>query len=59
MEKSDFTYNNERIHFTISIGLSFYNGEKVEEYIGKTDNALYQAKENGRNQIAIFNSFLG
>ncbi|MEI4771993.1 GGDEF domain-containing protein [Psychrobacillus sp. FJAT-51614] len=53
IEKSDFTYNNERIHLTISIGVSFYNGEKVEEFIKKTDNALYKAKENGRNQIAI------
>jgi len=55
IEKNDFTYNNERIHFTISIGVSFYSGEKVEEFIQKTDNALYNAKENGRNQIAIFN----
>jgi diguanylate cyclase (GGDEF)-like protein len=53
IEKSDFTYNNERIHFTISIGVSSYNGEELEEFIEKTDNALYKAKENGRNQIAF------
>ncbi|MEC5424717.1 GGDEF domain-containing protein [Virgibacillus sp. C22-A2] len=55
IEKSGFTYNNERIYFTISIGVSSYNGEEIEEFIEKTDTALYKAKENGRNQIAIFN----
>ncbi|MGJ9460005.1 GGDEF domain-containing protein [Oceanobacillus sp. CF4.6] len=40
IEKSDFTYNNERIHFTISIGVSSYSGEEVETFIEKTDNAL-------------------
>lgn len=55
IEKSEFIYKNKRIHFTISIGVSFYNGETVEEFIEKSDNALYKAKENGRNQIAIVN----
>ena len=53
VEKSEFIYKNERIHFTISIGLSFYSGDNVEEFIEKSDNSLYKAKENGRNQIAI------
>lgn len=55
IERSGFTYKNERIHLTISIGVSVYSGEKVEEFIEKTDNALYKAKGNGRNQIAIIN----
>jgi diguanylate cyclase (GGDEF)-like protein len=53
VEKSEFIYKNERIHLTISIGVSLYNGDTAEEFIGKSDNALYKAKENGRNQIAI------
>lgn len=53
VEKSEFIYQNERIHFTISIGVSVYSGENVEEFIEKSDNALYKAKENGRNQVAI------
>ncbi|MFS0575413.1 GGDEF domain-containing protein [Sporosarcina sp. 179-K 3D1 HS] len=53
VEKSEFIYKNERIHFTISIGVSFYNGGTVEEFIERSDIALYKAKENGRNQIAI------
>ncbi|SDN26243.1 two-component system, cell cycle response regulator [Psychrobacillus sp. OK028] len=53
VEKSEFIYKNERINFTISIGVSFYNGDSEEELITKSDNALYKAKEEGRNQIAI------
>ncbi|MEK5215998.1 GGDEF domain-containing protein [Psychrobacillus sp. FSL H8-0487] len=53
VEKSEFFYKNERIHFTISVGVSFFNGDTAEEFIKKSDNALYKAKENGRNQIAI------
>ena len=55
VEKSEFIYKNERIHFTISIGVSFYNGDTAEEFIEQADNALYKAKEDGRNQIAIIN----
>lgn len=53
VEKSEFIYKNERIHFTISIGVSFYSGDTVEALIERSDSALYKAKENGRNQIAI------
>ncbi|MDV6377064.1 GGDEF domain-containing protein [Sporosarcina sp. GW1-11] len=53
VEQSDYTYNNEQIHFTISIGLSSYNGEQVEQFIEKSDHALYQAKKNGRNQVVV------
>ena len=53
VEKSEFIHKKERIHFTISIGVSFYNGDTAEEIIEKADNALYKAKEDGRNQIAI------
>jgi diguanylate cyclase (GGDEF)-like protein len=53
VEKSEFIYKNEHIHLTISIGVSIYNGDTAEEFIGKSDNVLYKAKENGRNQIAI------
>lgn len=37
---------------TTSIGVSEYkNGESVEEFIGRTDKALYEAKETGRNKV--------
>ncbi|RUL48206.1 MULTISPECIES: GGDEF domain-containing protein [Lysinibacillus] len=54
VEESSFTYKQEVIQFTISIGLSQYHGEAIEDFINKADKALYQAKENGRNNIVVF-----
>ncbi|MGE8204679.1 GGDEF domain-containing protein [Heyndrickxia sp. NPDC080065] len=54
VEQSYFTYKNEHIHITISIGVALYDGGKLEEFIEKADQALYRAKENGRNQVVSF-----
>ena len=42
------------LKITVSVGVSSYiPGEKaVEELIGRTDSALYEAKQNGRNRVA-------
>lgn len=44
----------ERIaRITISVGVAgFISGETPEDVIGRSDNALYSAKNNGRNQVA-------
>lgn len=39
---------------TISIGVAAYNGEDYEKTIGNADTALYQAKNNGRNQVVMY-----
>ena len=38
---------------TISLGISSYDGadETAQDIIKRADNALYKAKENGRNQV--------
>jgi diguanylate cyclase (GGDEF)-like protein len=38
---------------TVSVGLAVYpdNGGTTEELVQRADNALYQAKNNGRNQV--------
>ena len=38
---------------TISLGIASYNGEEetAQDIIKRADNALYKAKENGRNQV--------
>lgn len=49
--------NQHAIQVTLSIGvvdLSKGKHESLEEAIGKADIALYQAKENGRNQVRRF-----
>ncbi len=43
-------------HIKLSIGLAEYKtGEKIDDLIGRTDKALYSAKENGRDQVVISN----
>lgn len=49
------TFNG--IAVTISIGIAFYSGEEEEvtreELIGAADQALYRAKDNGRNRVEL------
>lgn len=43
--------------FTVSIGVHSgipLDGEKIEDYIDKSDKAMYIAKVNGRNQIRVY-----
>lgn len=46
--------NGETLHVTISLGVSTLplHGRTKEELFEKADIALYQAKRNGRNQVA-------
>ena len=45
--------NNEEVKITISLGVSTFpeNGETPQKLIEYADQALYSAKENGRNQV--------
>jgi diguanylate cyclase (GGDEF)-like protein len=42
---------------TVSLGVATYpnDAEVVEELVEKADSALYRAKNNGRNQVAVYN----
>ena len=52
IETLDLNYYDKNIHITVSIGACQYNKnmKKKEELIEKTDSALYQAKNSGRNK---------
>lgn len=39
---------------TVSVGISVYDGIDIENSIDHADNALYYAKENGRNQTILY-----
>ena len=41
-------------HITVSIGVAVHDaGENIETTIRRADEALYQAKETGRNRVAM------
>lgn len=54
LEKSQTVYNNQAIFVTASIGLSEIVGQDIsfEAALSRADQALYQAKNAGRNQVA-------
>ena len=45
------------VSVTVSIGLTKINNQdkNIEQALSRADKALYQAKDNGRNTISIFN----
>ncbi len=58
IEDSYFSYNNQEIQVTISFGVNhaISDGMKLEKAVSLADNALYYAKENGRNQIVFYDN---
>lgn len=46
----------DEVRFTVSIGISSYEvSDNIDTLIKTADEALYKAKENGRNRVEIFN----
>jgi diguanylate cyclase (GGDEF)-like protein len=43
----------ESIHLTVSIGISMTLADTLDVMINKSDEALYKAKQNGRNQVIL------
>jgi len=52
-------FEEKPIRFSVSIGICIHSGDhdtSLHEVLQNADKALYQAKENGRNQVSIFSS---
>jgi diguanylate cyclase (GGDEF)-like protein len=55
VENTKFIYKGIRIFVTISIGVTEYTeGQDLEKFLEKADQALYQAKEMGRNKVVLY-----
>jgi diguanylate cyclase (GGDEF)-like protein len=54
ISKLPFKFKGQNVNVTVSIGLtSFQSGEDIATVFERADEALYQAKEAGRNQVCI------
>lgn len=55
IEKNQFKAYDELLKMTISIGISTFpdDGTDIETLIDRADQALYKAKEEGRNRVII------
>ena len=52
VREKEYTFDNHQISTTISFGIATYDSNiSVDEIIKAADQKLYQAKNNGRNQI--------
>jgi diguanylate cyclase (GGDEF)-like protein len=47
-----------QLSVTLSLGVVFNSQETFNKQMNEADNALYMAKENGRNQVVIFDAEL-
>jgi len=55
VSKHSFKYESTQIHVTISIGIAFSNdAASANDLLVHADQALYQAKESGRNKIVAY-----
>jgi diguanylate cyclase (GGDEF)-like protein len=53
VENTEVPYGNERIRFTVSIGLCCTPGCHLPQMIREADQGLYRAKREGRNRVVL------
>ncbi len=51
VEKIELHVENERIHLTVSIGVTTELGDNLDAMIQLADESVYKAKESGRNRV--------
>ncbi|MCL2485018.1 MAG: GGDEF domain-containing protein [Endomicrobia bacterium] len=60
VQKKKYKENDEKFNVTISVGISNYpeDAESIDQIISAADKALYKAKQNGRNQLVVYDKNL-
>lgn len=55
IEEFNFVFKGQKVNLTVSIGAAEVNEKtnSAEEFLDYADKALYRAKNNGRNQMAL------
>ena len=46
-------WREDNLHVTFSAGLGEWQFEPLEQFVGRVDAALYQAKQQGKNRILL------
>jgi len=56
-----FAHNNEQVNISVSIGIAMYpdQGRRGETLLQKADQALYKAKQTGKNRVCMFSGEMG
>ncbi len=49
----EFNFNDEEVRMSASMGITGILGDSVEDMMSRADAALYEAKENGRDQCVF------
>lgn len=56
IENMELETNGKKLNITASLGIITYTDEKsLEELIKKADKAMYEAKQQGKNRVVVFN----
>ena len=54
IQNHTFDFNGKKINVTVSIGITSVGvNDSYESLISRADEALYEAKKNGRNQVCV------
>ncbi len=55
VEEYQFKHESNQFNMTASIGIASSNDSKsLKDLIAHADQALYQAKETGRNKVVVY-----
>ena len=60
VEDYNFTMNDSNVNMTISCGLSEYpsDSEQLKDLIQFADEGLYKTKDNGGNDVTVYNTIV-